>query len=56
MASPVVTTQHLVAEIVVLVGLEPQACTFQSDPIHDAFSVTCCKNKTLLGFLGFATD
>ena len=47
LASPAVATQHLVAQTVVLVGIEPQACVFRSDPSHDAFSVTWCKNACL---------
>jgi len=40
LASPAVATQHLVAKIVVLLGIEPHGCRFRSDPVHDAFSVT----------------
>jgi len=44
LASPAVATQHLVAETVVLIGLEPHGCTLWLDPIQDAFSVTRCRN------------
>jgi hypothetical protein len=40
LASPAVATQHLVAEVVVVVGIESQSCMFRSDSSHDAFSVT----------------
>jgi hypothetical protein len=35
--TPAIATQHLTAEIVVLVGQKPQACTFRSDSSQDAF-------------------
>jgi len=44
LASPAVATQHLTAQIVVLVGIEPQAGVFWSDASHDTFSVTWCRN------------
>ena len=47
LASPAVATQHLVAQTVVLVGIEPQAYMFRSDSSHDAFSVTWCTNFCL---------
>ena len=47
LASPAVAMQHLVAQIVVLAGLEPQRCTFRSDPSYNAFSVTWCRNVCL---------
>lgn len=40
LTSPAVATEHLVAESVVLVRLEPQGRTFRLNPTHDAFSVT----------------
>ena len=47
LASPAIATQHLAAESVVLVGIEPQARMFRSDPSHDAFSTTRCINLCL---------
>jgi len=44
LASPAVTTEHLVTQTVVLVGIEPQACMLRSEPSHDAFSATWCRN------------
>jgi hypothetical protein len=40
LTSPTVATQHLVAEIVILLGIELQACVFRLAPSHDALSVT----------------
>jgi len=45
LTSPAVATQHLAAEIVIL--LEPQAGTFRSASSHVTFSVTWCKNVCL---------
>jgi hypothetical protein len=47
LASPPVTTKHLVAEPFVQFGIEPQAELLRSDPIHDAFPFTWCRNACL---------
>jgi hypothetical protein len=47
LASPAVAMQHLLAQTVVLVGVELHAHMFWSDSSHDAFSVTWCKNACL---------
>jgi|HubBroStandDraft_6_1064221.scaffolds.fasta_scaffold05418_8 hypothetical protein len=44
LAPPAVTTQNLMAQLFVGVGLEPQGCDFWLDPIHDTISVTWCRN------------
>ena len=44
LASPAVATQHLMAQTVVLFGIQPQACMLRSEHSHDAFSVTWCRN------------
>src|SRR5579872_1843224 len=47
LASPAVATQHLLAESVVQLGIQANACMFQSDSSHDTFSVTWCRNVCL---------
>ena len=44
LASPAVATQHLMAQTVVLFGIQAQACMLRSEHSHDAFSVTWCRN------------
>ena len=47
LASPAVPTQNLMTQPVIRLCCEPQACAFRSDPGHDAFSVTWCRNVCL---------
>jgi hypothetical protein len=47
LASPPVTTQHLVAELFVQFGIQPQARLLRSDLIHDPFPFTWCRNVCL---------
>jgi hypothetical protein len=44
LASPTISAEDLCAQLFINVGLEPQGCAFWSDPIHDTFSVTWCRN------------
>jgi hypothetical protein len=47
LASPPITTKHLVTELFVELGIKPQARLLRSDLIHDAFSFTWCRNVRL---------
>jgi len=47
LAPPAVAMQHLGTETVVLVGIEPHRRDFRSDPTHDTFSLTWCRNVSL---------
>jgi hypothetical protein len=43
LASPTVAAQHLLPELFVQLGIEPQAWLFGQNPIHEAFSATSCR-------------
>ena len=47
LASPTIATEHLIAQLFIQLGIEPQACVFRLDSSHDAFSVTWCRNVCL---------
>jgi hypothetical protein len=47
LATPAVATQHLLAQTVIVIGIEPQAHMFWSDSSHDAFAVMWCTNFCL---------
>ena len=43
LALPAIATQYLFSELVVRFGIEPQARSLGSNPVHEAFSVTSCR-------------
>lgn len=47
LASPAISSQHLVAELFVQSGVKPQSRLFWSDTIHDAFSAKWSRNVFL---------
>ena len=44
LASPAIALQHLFSELVVWFGIKPKAWLLGSEPVHEAFSVTSCRN------------
>ena len=44
LALPTISPQYLVSELFVGLGIEPQARSLGSNPLHDAFSVTSWRN------------
>ena len=47
LTSPAIPTQHLIAQVFIQLGIEPQACAFRLDTRQDPFSVTRCRNVCL---------
>ena len=47
LASPAIAPEHLITESFVLPGVEPNACAFRTHSIHEAFSITWCRNVRL---------
>src|SRR5713101_6913737 len=43
LASPAISTQHLLPESFIQLGIKPQARALGSNAVHDAFSVTSCR-------------
>jgi hypothetical protein len=43
LASPAIAMQHVFEELIVQLGIKPQARALGSNPVHDVFSATSCR-------------